>query len=125
MKPLAEIRRSKHAHFGFYLIEDEVLFEYSGPFDLDTDEWVSVGGRFSRAEFARGIKMLEDESECELTGTRGERLRLRTQPTGTIKLELWGGYGNNIVIPDLGMSPLDLRLDSPGTKPPVEAGIQH
>jgi hypothetical protein len=114
MKTPAELRRSKHTHFGFHLDKDEVIFEYSGPFDLDTGEWVSVSGKFSRADFARGIKMLESESECEVTGTQGERLRLRAQPTGTMALDLWGGYGNNIVIPNLGMSPSDLRLDSTG-----------
>ncbi len=114
MKTLAEVRRTKHTHFGFYLTDDEVLFEYSGPFDLNTDEWVSVSGKFSRVDFARGIKMLESESECEVTGTQGERLQLRAQPTGTMALELWGGYGNNIVIPELGISASDLRLDSTG-----------
>jgi hypothetical protein len=114
MKTLAELRRSKHTHFGFYLTDDEVLFEYSGPFDLNTGEWVSVSGKFSRADFARGIEMLEDKSECEMTGTRGERLQLRAQPTGKMALESWGGYGNNIMIPESGISASELRLDSTG-----------
>ena len=111
MKTLAEVKRTKHTHFGFYLTNDEVIFEYSGPFDLNTGEWVSISGKFSRADFVRGIKMLESESECEVTGTQGERLRLRAQPTGTMELDLRGGYGNNIVIPESGISPSDLRLD--------------
>ncbi len=112
MKTLVEVRRTKHTHFGFYLSNDEVKFEYSGPFDLDTGEWISASGNFSRADFARGIKTLESESECEITGTQGERLRLRAQREGKMELDLRGGYGNNIIIPESGISPSDLRLDS-------------
>ena len=114
MEPLALVRRGKHTHFGFYLSDGEVVFEYSGPFDLSTGEWTSVGGRFSRAGFARGIKILEDKSECEVTGTRGERLLLRAGGSGKLEVELWSGSTNNIVIPKSGISPSDLRLDSKG-----------
>lgn len=113
MRTLVEVRRNQHTHFGFYVGKDEVKFEYSGPFDLDTGEWVSAIGNFSKSDFTRAIKTLESKSKCEITGTQGERLRLRAKRKGKMELDLRGGYGNNITISESDISPSALRLDLP------------
>ena len=110
MKTLVEKRSRKHTRFGFYLVEDQVLFECSRPLDTDTWEWTSAKSYFRRSDFERGTRTLDHDRKCEITGTRGETLRLKVLPKGTVTLELWGGGTNNLVIADLGIRPAALKF---------------
>ena len=110
MRTLWEDTSSKHTRFGFYVVDNQVLFEYSGPFDTDTWEWISAKTYFRRLDFERGIEALDQGREYEMTGIGGEKLRLGLLPTGTVSLALHTGHTDGLTIADLGVRPACLRL---------------
>lgn len=110
MKTIWERLSGRDARVGFYLEENNVLFEYSRPFDTNTWEWTYARCSFLRDDFEECIKALEHSKKCEVTGTHGEKLKLRVLPRRTLMLELWGEQTNNIVIKDLGIGPSRLHV---------------
>ena len=107
MQILWEKTRNKETCFGFYLERDNIVFRYSGPFDTNTGEWVSVLGHFEPANFIRSIRTLEGKRECMIKGTRDQTLRLTVLPARSLALFFVGGYGNNISISDLEIAPAE------------------
>ena len=101
MQILWEKIPQKETYFGFYLDGDNIVFRYSGPFDTNTGEWISVLGHFEPADFVRSIRTLEQRRECMIKGARDQTLRLTVLPAGSLALSFAGGYGNNISIFDL------------------------
>lgn len=107
MQILWEKARNKETRVGFYLDKDNIVFRYSGPFDTNTGEWVSVWGHFELADFIRSIRTLEGKRECVIKGARDQTLRLTASPAGSLALSFVGGYVNNISISDLEIAPAE------------------
>ena len=117
MKILWEEREGSHTRYGFYLDDVLVKFEYSGPFDLNTDEWIYSCGTFRTPDFAESVTKLANKScaQVSIKGLEGETLTLKTLPlTGGIRIDFDGGPSNNILNVELRVRPDDLFVKLPG-----------
>ncbi len=115
MRSISEAVPGKNTHLKFYTALDNVVFEYSGPFDSDTEEWIESCAHFPLAGFLSCIDLLNKSSEAEVAGTRGENLRFRRKPDGTMDLTLTGSKdGNDISVFGVNLSNWDISATSKG-----------
>jgi hypothetical protein len=99
----------KNTHLEFYIDLNHVVFEYSGLFDTETEEWISSSAHFPRPEFMSCTELLRRIPEAEVAGTRGERLRLKRNPNGTMDIILTGSKdGTDISVLGVNLSLRDL-----------------
>jgi hypothetical protein len=87
---ISEAVPSKNTHLRFHIALENVVFEYSGPFDTDTGEWIDSRAHFPLAGFQSCIDALSRMPKAEVAGTNGENLRFARRPDGTMDLILTG-----------------------------------
>jgi len=109
MQALWRMKKDSESVVGFFFDNEQVMFDYSIPFDRNTGERSNTRGWFSTSEFARCMKALQADHKGEMKSSNGGTLELKRTPGGGVTLSFWtGGYALNVGMLDLRATPEEL-----------------